>query len=79
MVSNPVHEVEHLRRVEQLLEAAQELDALVVSALGVDKDQQRTGARGGARGLPEAWRRGGGQDMTSSLQKVKQFLRVLLF
>jgi hypothetical protein len=33
-------EVKHLRWVEQLLEPAEELDALVVPGLGVDKDEQ---------------------------------------
>ncbi len=37
-------EVEHLRRVEQLLEAPQEADALVVARLGVDEDEQRRAA-----------------------------------
>lgn len=52
---SPVHQVEHLRRVQQLFEAPQELDALVVSALRVDKHQQRTGAGRRTGRLPETW------------------------
>lgn len=40
----PIHEVKDLGWVEELLELAQELDALVVPALGVDKGQERAGA-----------------------------------
>lgn len=49
----PIHEVEDLGRVEELLELAQKLDTLVVPALGVDKGQERAGAGRGAGGLPE--------------------------
>lgn len=52
-VRAPVHEVEDLGRVEELLELAQKLDALVVPALGVDEGQERAGAGRGAGGLPE--------------------------
>lgn len=52
-----VHQVKHLRRVQQLLEASQELDPLIVSALGVDKHQQRAGAGRRAGRLPETFRR----------------------
>lgn len=48
-----IHEVEDLGRVEELLEFAQELDALVVPTLGVDESQEGTGAGGGTGGLPE--------------------------
>lgn len=48
-----VHQVEHLRRVQQLFEASQELDALIVSTFRVDKHQQRTGAGRRTRRLPE--------------------------
>lgn len=48
-----VHEVKDLGRVEELLELAQKLDALVVPALGVDEGQERAGAGRGAGGLPE--------------------------
>ena len=50
-----VHQVKHLRRVQELLELAEELHPLVVSTFGVDQDQQRTGARCRG-GLPEAWK-----------------------
>jgi len=43
-VRAPVHEVEDLGRVEELLELAQKFDALVVPTLGVDKGQERAGA-----------------------------------
>lgn len=43
-VWSTVHQVEHLCRVQQLFEASQELNALVISTLRVYKDQQRTGA-----------------------------------
>lgn len=49
----PIHEVEDLGRVEELLELAQKLDALIVPALGVDEGQERAGAGRGAGGLPE--------------------------
>lgn len=48
-----IHQVEHLSRVEKLLELAQELHALVVPAFGVHEDQERAGA-GRSGGLPEA-------------------------
>ena len=48
-----VDQVEDLSWVEELLELAEELDPLVVSAFGVDEDQERAGARRGG-GLPEA-------------------------
>lgn len=48
-----VHQVEHLGWVEELLELAEELHALVVPAFGVDEDQEGAGARGRG-GLPEA-------------------------
>jgi len=48
-----VHQVEDLRRVQQLLELAEELHPLVVSTFRVDQDQQGAGARGRG-GLPEA-------------------------
>lgn len=49
----PIHEVKDLGWVEELLEFAQKLDALVVPTLGVDKGQERTGAGRGAGGFPE--------------------------
>ena len=49
-----VDQIKHLSRVEELFKAAQELDALVVAALRVDKDQQGAGTGWGASGLPEA-------------------------
>lgn len=52
-----VDQVKDLRWVEQLFEATQELHSLVVTALGVDKDQQGARTRGGAGGLPETCRR----------------------
>lgn len=52
-----VHEVEHLRRVQELLKPAQELNALIIAALTVHQHQQRTRA-GRTRGLPEACGRG---------------------
>ena len=51
------HEVEHLRRVEELLEPPEEAHPLVVTALAVDEDKQG-GAGLGAAGLPglvRAW------------------------
>lgn len=45
-------QVEHLGWVEQLLEAPQELDALVVAGLGVDEDQQRREAAVGFADVP---------------------------
>lgn len=53
-----VHEVKDLRRVQELLKPAQELDALVVSALTVRQHQKRTGA-GRTGSLPEACREQG--------------------
>ena len=35
-----VHQVEDLGRVEELLEAAEKLDALVIARLGVDEDEE---------------------------------------
>lgn len=55
----PIHQVKDLRRVEELLELAKEFDSLIVPTLGVDKGQQRAGAGGGARCLPEPWHKGG--------------------
>ena len=49
-----VDQVKHLSRVEELLETSEEFNPLVVSTLGVDEDQQRTGAGRGTGGLPEA-------------------------
>lgn len=41
-----VHQIENLSRIEELLETAQKLDALIISRLGVDKDQEwRTSLR----------------------------------
>lgn len=48
-----VHQVKDLSRVQELLELAEELHSLVVSAFGVAQDQQRTAA-GSRGGLPEA-------------------------
>ena len=48
-----VHEIKDLSWVEKLLEAAQEFDALVVTALGVDEDEER-GAAPVLGGLPVA-------------------------
>lgn len=48
-----IHQVKHLRRVQQLLEAPQELHTLIVSTFRVNKDQQRTGAGRRTRRLPE--------------------------
>lgn len=56
-VGPSVHQIKDLRRVQQLLEAPQELDPLIVSALGVDKHQQRAGAGRRAGRLPETFRR----------------------
>lgn len=39
-----IHEVEDLGGIEQLLEASQELDALIVPGFGVDEDQERRAA-----------------------------------
>ena len=36
-----VHQIKHLSRIEELLEAPQELDALVVARFRVDEDQER--------------------------------------
>lgn len=55
-----VDQVKDLRRVEQLLEATQELHPLVVAAFGVDEDQEGAGTRGGAGGLPETCSRAHG-------------------
>ena len=54
-VWSSIHQVKHLRRVQQLFEASQELDTLIVSTFRVDKDEQRTGAGWRTRSLPETW------------------------
>lgn len=58
LVSSPkvrptIDQVKDLSWVEQLLEAPQEFNSLVVSTFGVDKDQKGAGTRWGAAGLPE--------------------------
>lgn len=55
-VWSSVHQVEHLRRVQQLFEASQELDTLIVSTFRVDKHQQRTGTGWRTRCLPEPYK-----------------------
>lgn len=40
-----VHQVKNLSRVQELLELAEELHALVVAAFGVTQDQEGAGAR----------------------------------
>lgn len=52
-VGASVHEVKHLRWVQQLFEAAQELHALVVTTFGVDKHQEGTGTGWRTGRLPE--------------------------
>ncbi|TNN79068.1 hypothetical protein EYF80_010747 [Liparis tanakae] len=56
-----VDQVEDLSRVEELLEAPEEFHPLVVTAFGVDKDQEGTGAGRGAgstnQSRPAAMRR----------------------
>lgn len=50
-----VHQVKDLCRVQQLLEAPQELHALIVSTFRVDEHQQWTGAGRRTGRLPETW------------------------
>lgn len=49
-----VDKVKDLSRVEELFETPQELNPLVVAALGVDEDQERAGAGRRTGSLPEA-------------------------
>ena len=46
-----IHQIKDLGWIEQLLEASQELDALIVAGFGIDKDQERRAALW-ADGLP---------------------------